>query len=596
MAEVSGSYRPVARKRLGQTLVDMGLLAPDQLAEVLAEQQRTGKRIGQLVVEKGWASAAQLADALSQHLGIPRVRWEEVELSPGLVRLLPERFSRHAVLPIRLEGETLYVATPDPLDVVLLDDIRAATGYRVVPLIATAEEIEAARNRFSSLALTTEQVVEQVEQEPEPVSEEELIDPNSPAVRMVNLILSEAVQRRSSDIHLEPQRDRLRVRFRIDGLLRDITSVPRSLQSSVISRVKVMAGLDVAEHRRPQDGQMHLKVGDSDIEMRVSVLPAIYGEKVVIRVLHRSARLITIDRLGLLPRAQQWVEEMLRQRQGLILVTGPTGSGKSTSLYAFLQALNQPERNIITVEDPVEYRIDGITQVQVNPKAGLTFASALRSVLRQDPDIIMVGEIRDTETAEIAIRAALTGHLVLSTLHTNSAPGTVVRLTDMGIEPYLLSGTLIGVVAQRLVRSLCRECADWEHRELTPFERRFVGESWGNRPLPVGRGCHHCEGTGYRGRILVEEVLLVDRRIRECLSRGPSEDEVRRLAVQAGMRTLKETGIAKVQAGRTTLEEVCQALHGLEELEHEVSSSVAEPAAPEAEVVSSSMAAGEGRR
>ncbi len=573
--------RPFGRKRLGQTLVEMGVLTPEQLSEVLAEQQRTGQRIGQIVVEKGYVSSAQLADALSAHLAIPRVRWEEVELSPDVVRLLPERFARHSVLPLRLEGETLYVATADPLDVVLLDDIRAATGFRVVPLVATPQEIEAARGRLSTLALSTEEVVQQVDEEPEPVREEDIIDPNSPAVRMVNLILSDAVQRRCSDIHLEPQPDRLRVRFRIDGLLRDVTAVPRSLQASVISRVKVMSGLDVAEHRRPQDGQMHLKVGDADIDMRVSVLPAIYGEKVVIRLLHRSARLISVDQLGFLPRARQWVEEMLRQRQGLILVTGPTGSGKSTTLYAFLQALNVPERNIITVEDPVEYRIDGITQVQVNPKAGLTFASALRSVLRQDPDVVMVGEIRDAETAEIAVRAALTGHLVLSTLHTNSAAGTVVRLTDMGVEPYLLSATLIGVVAQRLVRSLCSGCAELEMRELTPAQRRFVGDAWGDHPVPVGRGCHHCEGTGYRGRIVVEEVLLVDRRIRECLSRNPSEDEVRRLAVQAGMRTLKETGIAKVMAGRTTIDEVFQALYGLEELEQALEP--AEAARPAAE-------------
>ncbi|WP_324715622.1 ATPase, T2SS/T4P/T4SS family [Carboxydochorda subterranea] len=562
---MGNAVRITGRRGLGDTLVDQGLVTPAQLQEAVAEQRRTGKSIVRALLDLELVSPGQMADALSAYLGIPRVRWDQVELRPELARVLPERFLKEGVLPVRVEGSTLFLAMVDPMDVMLLDDVQAATGMHVVPLVATEPEIEVARGQVFSLALSTEEVVEQIEPEEEPLNEQELIDPNSPAVRMVNLILADAVQRRASDVHLEPQRDRLRVRFRIDGLLRDVSTVPRQLMPSVVSRVKVMAGLDIAEHRRPQDGQIQMRIGEAQVDMRVSVMPTIHGEKAVVRLLNRSAGLITLDQLGFLPEARLQVDEMLRQRQGLILLTGPTGSGKSTTLYAFLQALNTPERNIITVEDPVEYHVDGITQVQINPRAGITFANTLRSVLRQDPDVLMVGEIRDQETAQIAVRAALTGHLVLSTLHTNSAPGSVVRLMDMGVEPYLLSATLVGVVAQRLVRAVCRDCRTTGVPELTPAERSFLGPAYHGEPLAWGRGCQVCEGTGFRGRVLIEEVLLVDRAIRDHIAGQPSEDTLRQLAMKAGMKTLKESGIAKALMGITTVGEVFRALYSLDE-------------------------------
>lgn len=555
------------RKGFGETLVREGIITRAQLQEALAQSRRTGKSIVRVLLEMGMVEGPTMADALSAHLAIPRVRWEEVHLRPETARVLPERFVREGVLPIRVEGSTLFLAMVDPMDVMLIDDVQAATGMQTVPLVATQAEIEVARGQVFSLALSTEEVVEQVEPEEETPSEEELIDPNSPAVRMVNLILSDAVQRRASDIHLEPQKERLRVRFRIDGMLRDVSNVPRRLMPSVISRVKVMAGLDIAEHRRPQDGQMQMRIGEAQVDVRVSIMPTIHGEKAVLRMLNRSAGLIAIDQLGFLPEARRQMDAMLRQRQGLILLAGPTGSGKSTTLYAFLQALNKPERNIITVEDPVEYHVEGITQVQINPRAGITFANALRSVLRQDPDVVMVGEIRDQETAQIAVRAALTGHLVLSTLHTNSAPGSVMRLIDMGVEPYLLSATLVGVVAQRLVRCICRECLTTGVPELGPAERAFLGSAYHGEPLAWGRGCRMCEGTGYRGRLLIEEVFVADRAIRDQIAGKHTEEMLRQLAMRAGMKTLKQTGIAKALAGLTTVNEVFRALYSIDELE-----------------------------
>lgn len=558
------------RKRLGDILLENGI-TQEQLNRALEYQKETGERLGQAVVKLGYMSASKMANLLSEHLGVPRVNWDQVKVTQDLLSLLPDSLLRQGkVCPIELVDNTLILAMVDPYDVMLMDEVRRYTGYDVRAKLATPDEIEYAISQGQSLDVIVRRVIEELsggQASNLEVDEQPTDTLDSTGVRIVDLMLNRAIQERASDIHVEPRERILKVRFRIDGVLRDAMDLPKAVQSDVITRIKVMAEMDITERRRPQDGRIRISVAGQPIDMRISSLPTIYGEKIVIRIFNQAAALLRLEDLNFLPSAYARVRQMLRQPQGLILVTGPTGSGKTTTLYAFLNELNEPDKNILTIEDPVEYRLEGINQVQVNPRVDLTFASGLRTMLRQDPDIIMVGEMRDTETAEIGIRAALTGHLVLSTLHTNSAVATVMRLVDMGIPPTLIATTLIGVVAQRLVRVVCPECK--EEVEVTdPLERAFLGlDHHESVTVFRGRGCRACGFTGYRGRAAVEEVLLVNQDIRYLIQTNASAAELQEAAIRSGMKTLEESGKAKIRAGLTTVEEVMRIVYGLEELD-----------------------------
>jgi type IV pilus assembly protein PilB len=555
------------RKRLGDILQERGLISQEELAAALEEQRRSGDRLGESLVKLGFVTADQVADALSEHLRIERVDFVRRYLAPEIVELVPASvITSKYVLPLEVEDGFLVVAMADPMDINVIDDLQRLTGKIIRPLVATEEEIIEAFQRTRNIAQSARELLndyEQEEGEEEEQTQQYLGD--APGVRLANLILEQAIMQKASDIHLEPLEGRMKVRYRIDGLLRDIMEIPRHLQGDVNSRIKVMAGLDITERRKPQDGRIQLSFNGTEVDLRISTLPTVYGEKIVARVLHRANHLMDLDEFGFRPADLEKMESMLRLNQGLILVTGPTGSGKTTTLYAFLNRLNSPEKNIVTVEDPVEYRLDGVNHVQVNPKVGLTFATGLRTVLRQDPDVIMVGEIRDEETGEIAVRSALTGHLVLSTLHTNSAVATVSRLINMGLEPYILSSTIIGIVAQRLVRRICFDCR--EEVELTdPLMIRYI-RSLGLEPPQVvyqGKGCPLCGGTGYRGRTAIGEVLVFNREMRQAVDRRAGEDELLDIALRSGMTTLQRAAVAKLAQGITTAEEIIRTVYSVD--------------------------------
>lgn len=555
------------RKRLGDILQDQGLITEQQLATALEEQLRTGDRLGQALVKLGFVTADQVAEALSEHLNIGRVDFSRRYIAPEVVNLIPATLiaSQH-VLPLEVEDGYLVVAMADPLNINTIDDLQRLTKKIIKPLIATKEEIDDAFQRTRNIAQSAKEVIARYQEEEEERGEEQqqyLGD--APGVKLANMILEQAIKQKASDIHLEPNEEGMRVRYRIDGILRDVMNIPRHLRGDVNSRVKIMANLDITERRRPQDGRIQMNLEGHEVDMRVSSLPTVHGEKIVARVLHKSSHLLELEDFGFAPSNLEKIEQMLRLSQGLILVTGPTGSGKSTTLYAFLNRLNSPEKNIVTVEDPVEYRLEGINQVQVNPKANLTFSTGLRTVLRQDPDVIMVGEIRDEETGEIAVRSALTGHLVLSTLHTNNAVATITRLLNMNLESYILSSTIIGVVAQRLVRTICTECKQAE--ELTdPIMLRFIKSLHLEPPKIVyrGQGCPLCSNTGYRGRTVVEEVLLFNKELRSAIEKEAGEGELLDIALNSGMVTLQEAAVGKLVAGITTSEEIIRTVYSVD--------------------------------
>lgn len=555
------------RKRLGDILKDQGLLSDQQLAVALDEQKRTGERLGQTLSRLGFVTGSQVTDALSEHLKIERVHLARRYLEPEIVDLIPASVivSKH-VLPIELQDGVLVVAMADPLDINIMDDLQRLTGKIITPVVATEEEIEEAFHRTRNIAQSARELISRYEDEDkaeEPEQVEYLGD--APGVRLTNLILEQAITQKASDIHLEPHEHGMRVRYRIDGLLRDIMEIPKHLRGDVNSRLKIMGGLDITERRKPQDGRIQMTFGDQDVDMRISSLPTVYGEKIVARLLHKSSHLLELEDFGFAPKDLQKIEQMLRLNQGLILVTGPTGSGKSTTLYAFLHRLNSPEKNIVTVEDPVEYLLEGVNQVQVHPRVGLTFATGLRTVLRQDPDVIMVGEIRDEETGEIAVRSALTGHLVLSTLHTNSAVATISRLVNMGLEPYILSSTLIGIVAQRLVRTICSDCKVPVKLD-NPVMIRYLESLGKDVPEIVykGEGCPMCSESGYRGRTAIAEVLLFNKEMRRAVEANAAEADLWDIALRSGMTTLQESAVEKLLAGVTTAEEIIRTVYSVE--------------------------------
>ena len=549
-------------RQLGQVLLDEGLISDEQLQQAQEEQRRLGKSLGRILIDKNLVTERDLVSALSSQIGMKFVDLADVDIDPSAAAMISDTIARrYNALPIRFEDDKLVVAMSDPANVFAIDDIRTITGLDVKPVVSTRADIGDAIRRFHRMSDDIGDVISDMpgeEEESEDLSKVRQVVEDAPIVKFVNLLITQAVNDRASDIHIEPGERDLRVRYRIDGVLHEVMRSPRSIQSGVISRLKIMAEMDIAERRIPQDGRIGLVIGGKPIDLRVSTLPTVYGEKVVMRILDKSSVLLELKDLGFLQHNYDTFEHSFRKPYGMILCTGPTGSGKSTTLYATLNILNRAEVNIVTTEDPVEYRLQGINQVQVNPKAGLTFASALRSILRQDPDIVLVGEMRDRETAQIGVEAALTGHLVLSTLHTNDAPSAVVRLTEMGIEPFLVGSAADCVLAQRLARRLCDKCKEaYQPNEATLVEAGFDPGIIDQKPEVFRAiGCGKCGNTGYRGRLALHEVMPVDEDVERLTVERASSEEIKRVAIKNGMRTLRQDGLAKVLQGETTIEEI----------------------------------------
>ena len=543
-------------------------LTEEQLSEALEIQKEKSGKLKEILLRLNYLKEEDFLKALSKWLGIPYLaELSSLEIAPELIDKVPINFAKkYEVLPLSKDGEGVTVATSDPLNTFPLDDLSLLLKCRVQPAAATSQLILTTINRVYDRARdSAEQMMDDLSEESldgmtggleEP---EDLLDVTgeAPIIKLVNSLLFRAVKERASDIHIEPFEKDLSVRFRVDGVLHEVIRPPKRIQSSITSRVKIMGGLNIAEKRLPQDGRIRLKIAGKDIDIRLSTVPTSFGERVVMRLLDRSSILLGLDDIGFLGDKLERMERLIRRSNGIILVTGPTGSGKTTTLYAALSRINSPDKNIITIEDPVEYQLKGIGQIHVNPKIDLTFANGLRSILRQDPDVIMVGEIRDTETAGIAIHASLTGHLVLSTLHTNDAPGAITRLIDMKIEPFLISSSVVAIVAQRLVRLICPDCRE----EFTPTkaelsELSLKKEELEGKAIFRGKGCSDCMGTGYKGRTGIYELLLVDDRIRSLILKNVDSNTIKREAIKRGMHTLRIDGSRKVIEGITTIEEV----------------------------------------
>lgn len=549
-------------EQLGTLLVRRGLITPEVLDAAVAEQQRNGRPLGRVLIDRGAISEADLVRALAEQVGLEFVDLAERSVDPSVATVVPESLARrYQALPIgwRDDGK-LMVAFADPSNVFAIDDIRALTGAEIHTVVSPPAQVRAAIDRLHRLDREVEGMAQEAADEldggDDVTALTEVVE-DAPIVKFVNLLITQAVNDRASDIHVEPTERDLRIRFRIDGVLHEVMRSPKTIQAGVISRLKVMADINIAERRIPQDGRMSLTVGGNAVDLRVATLPTVFGEKVVMRILDKHRALLGLADQGFLPDVLARYEQSFRKPYGTILVTGPTGSGKSTTLYATLNVLNSPDRNIITVEDPVEYRLPGINQVQINPKAGLTFAAALRAILRSDPDVVLVGEVRDRETAVIAVEAALTGHLVLTTLHTNDAASTPLRLVEMGVEPFLVTSALDCVLAQRLARRLCERCRE----PYQPGEAELAEAGWdtaGAEPPTLYRpvGCASCGGTGYRGRFAIHEVMLVTEEIERAILERRSTEEVRKLALMDGMLPLRQDGLRKAAAGLTSLEEV----------------------------------------
>lgn len=559
----------VQRKMMGEILLDIGLITQDQLRQALEEQNMTGERLGNILVNRGILSEQQLIETLEFILGIPHVQLGRMTIDPDAVKLIPAHMARnHKVLPISIKNGLITLAMADPLNYRAIDDVRMVTGLDVIPVLASERDMDTTIRQYFALRVDAdvERILgELIQEEKNSFNTQKentvlKIDDDAPVVRMVNSILAQAVQGRASDIHIEPQEKDIRVRFRMDGQLYEVLNLPKKSSGAVVSRIKIMAGMDIAEKRIPQDGRVRMNFEGRTVDFRISTLPAVFGEKVVLRVLDRANALTLVDQLSLSAKNKEYLLSLSHRPHGMVLVTGPTGSGKTTTLYSLLGEINSIDKNIVTLEDPVEYSLPGINQVQVNPKTGLTFATGLRSILRQDPDVIMVGEIRDQETAQLAVQAALTGHLVFSTLHTNSAAGAVARLTDMNIENFLLASSLAGVIAQRLVRRLCPNCRRSYRLSQEMADKLDIPERRGEE-FYRAVGCNMCRQLGYQGRIAVHEVITLGPRLRDCINRGDtSEDVIERTAVGEGMVTIKKDGVNKALEGLTTLEEVMKAV------------------------------------
>jgi type IV pilus assembly protein PilB len=551
-------------KALGEILLDEGLVTEGQLMAALDEQVVRGQSLGRTLVEIGILSEGQLVAALARQVGMEFIDLDEYPVDRSAVGLVPAALCRrHTVLPIGIRDGALILATADPGNVVAVDDVRTMSRMSVAPIVATYDNLIRAIDRFCRSDDEMEDLSSAFEEEAslaeaDAAKASEFVDDDAPIVRYVNLLVSQAITDRASDIHIEPAEHDLRVRYRIDGVLHEMQRSPKQIQGGVISRVKILADIDIAERRKPQDGRMSVVHNGRKIDLRVATLPTVWGEKIVMRILDNSTASLDLRDLSFLDDNYEIYRAAFTKPYGMILVTGPTGSGKSTTLYATLNAVSRPEINVITVEDPVEYRLAGINQVQVNPKAGLTFAGALRSILRSDPDVVLIGEVRDHETAQIAIEAALTGHMVLSTLHTNDAPSAITRLIEMGIEPFLVGSALDAIVAQRLARKLCERCKEpYEPTEIELVAARFPWMP--GEPIPIlhrAVGCVTCSKTGYRGRIALHEVMRVSEEIERLAVSRASAAEIAQMARKQGMVQLRDDGWTKVVMGQTSVEEI----------------------------------------
>lgn len=543
------------KKKLGDLLFENGLITEEQLNQALEEQRKSKRKLGDVLLAQGYITEQQLIEVLEFQLGIPHVNLFKYQIDAAVTQIIPESMAkRYQVLPFMKDGSKLMVAMADPLDYFAIEDLRMSTGFRIEPAISSRDELQRAIAHYYGLRDSMSQMMGELPTAEE-IEETEITDESSPVVRLVNQMIQQAVHLRASDIHIDPSENDVAIRYRIDGLLQTERHVPKQMQGFITARLKIMSRLNIAERRLPQDGRIKMQFDLKMVDIRVSTLPTMHGEKIVMRLLDISTGVKPLEQLGFNDYNAKLFKEMIDNPYGILLITGPTGSGKTTTLYSALNVLNVESTNTITVEDPVEYQLEGINQVQVNPAIGLTFASGLRSILRQDPNIIMVGEIRDNETAEIAVRASLTGHLVLSTLHTNDAVSTVMRLRDMGVEPYLIASSLIGVVAQRLVRRICPDCKI----VYTPSEQEnILLQSYGihTEQLHKGRGCGNCNHSGYRGRVALHEVLKVDKRIRQSITDNASVEEIREAAEEQQMITLVRDGLQKVREGVTTIQEV----------------------------------------
>lgn len=558
----------IDEKFLYDTLHKRGLISKEEIERVLKIQQESGQDLSRIITEQEILKVDEMMKALADEMGVEYFDLSSINIDPSTVVLIPEEMARrHQVIAIDKTEEKLTVAMANPLDVFAYDELKIRLGFNIETVLSYSEDITRALDVVFGITEEWNQVIDQIESMQNNIVEEEvkksgisagIISEEAPVIGLVNLILLRAVREKASDVHVEPYSEEgLRVRYRTDGVLRDVMSLPRQLHAAIISRIKIMSDLDIAEKRLPQDGRIQLQVSERKINIRVSIIPAVNGESAVLRVLDPANILLDLEELGFTEDIIPKYTSLIKQPNGIILVTGPTGSGKSTTLYTTLNMLNSPKKKIMTIEDPVEYKLKGINQVQAKPKIGLTFAVGLRSFLRQDPDIMLVGEIRDKETAEIAVQAALTGHLVLSTLHTNDAPSSVIRLIDIGVEPFLISSSVIGILAQRLVRKICPKCK----KEVKPTVNIFkIFEEYNIKREKVrlykGMGCRFCNGTGYKGRLGIFELMKITGTIRNLITSNASLEKIKETALREGMHLLKEDGLKKLCKGITTLEEV----------------------------------------
>ncbi|MFZ5801051.1 MAG: GspE/PulE family protein [Candidatus Omnitrophota bacterium] len=561
------------KDRLTEILIKHNLIRQQDLEKALAEQKEKGGRLSDILVQLGLISESDLTLVLSQSLGLPPLDLSRVKVDPEVLKIIPNEVARsYQIIPISKIGKSLTLAMADPLNIFAIDDVKTLTGYEINPIIGKPKDIMTAIETYyaedsseviGSLLkdISVDEKLELVK--PEEKSEmavEELtrLTQEAPVIKLTNAIVKQAVDAKASDIFIEPMEARMRVRYRVDGVLHEVEAPPKSLHPPLVSRIKVVAGLDIAEHRLPQDGRFKVQFENREIDFRVSILPTNQGEKVALRILDKKAAMLDIERLGFEEKSLEAIKKCSLRPHGMILVCGPTGSGKTTTLYSVLKYVDAPEKNIITVEDPVEYQLPGINQVTARPEIGLTFAASLRSILRQDPDIIMIGEIRDFETVDIAIKAALTGHLVLSTLHTTTAPGSVVRLVNMGVEPFLITSSLISIIAQRLIRRICEHCR--ESYKVDEEVARRIGLDRVSKTKDAvfyrGKGCKYCFNCGYSGRVGIAEVLVLSPKVKELILARAEEGKIKAVAREEGMQTLREDGLLKAIKGLTTLEEV----------------------------------------
>lgn len=562
------------REKIIEILRDSKLVSEQDLKDVMDKQKKDGGNLGKLLVDKALISQKDLATLLSSELNIPVLNLSRLKIDPKVVKLIPEKMARqYTLIPTSKIGNNLTVCMADPLNVFAIDGIKALTSFDIEPIISTEKEIvEAISNYYGVETTQLAEILKEIEtvdgaetvevskfEETATLDIEEATQLSKipPIVKVVNLMLNEALEKRASDIHIEPREDKLRIRYRIDGVMYDAFQLAKKDKNAILTRLKIMSGLDITQWRLPQDGRFRIKTRDKEVDFRVSVLPLTHGSKIVLRALDKSSLSLGLDKLGFLSETFAVFKEAVSRPYGMILITGPTGSGKSTTLYSILTKLNTPEKNIVTIEDPVEYQIEGITQMQVNPDIKLTFASGLRSVLRQSPDIVLIGEIRDFETADVAIKASLTGQLLFSTLHTNDAVGVITRLVDMGVEPFLVASSLIAVTAQRLCRRICPYCKEPTEIRSSVLERLNIKLDSKKRPrIYSSKGCNKCNHTGYYGRMGTMEIFLVDEEIRQMIINRAPEDEIKKYLNKKGMKTLMNNAIKKWLSGQTTLEEV----------------------------------------